>query len=70
MQHERTGGSGNTDIYTQLVKAIETDDKSAFDELINQIPNIDSLIQVNEVDNFYSLLGYACKYKRCHLAEK
>ena len=59
-----------SNIYTQLIKAIETDDKSAFDKLINQIPNIDSLIQVNEVDNFYSLLGYACKYKRCHLAEK
>jgi len=59
-----------SNVYTQLIRAIETDDKSAFDELINQIPNIDSLVQVNEVDNFYSLLGYACEYKRCHLAKK
>jgi len=60
----------NQDIYALLIKAIETDDQSAFDDLIKQIPNIDSLIQVNETDNFYSLLGFACKYKRCHLAEK
>jgi ankyrin repeat protein len=60
-----------SDIYAQLIKAIETDDQSVFDELINQVTDIDSLIQVNETDYYsYSLLGYACKYKRCWLAEK
>jgi FOG: Ankyrin repeat len=59
-----------SDVYPQLIKAIETDNKSVFDELINQIPDIDTLIQVNADDHFYTLLGYACKYKRCHLAEK
>ena len=60
----------NQDIYALLIKSIETDDQNTFDEFITQIPNLDSLIQVSETDNFYSLLGYACKYKRCHLAEK
>ena len=59
-----------SDVYAQLIKAIETDDKNSFDELSNQISHIDTLIQVNETDNFYSLLGYACKYNRYHLAEK
>jgi FOG: Ankyrin repeat len=59
------------DVYPQLIKAIETDDKSAFDKLINHIPNIDSLIKKNRNDNyFYTLLGFACKYKRCHFAEQ
>ena len=58
------------DVYQQLIKAIKTDDKSAFDKLINHIPNIDSLIQANKNENSYTLLGYACKYKRCHLAEQ
>ena len=59
-------------IYAPLIKAIETNDESAFDELITKISNINSLIpeNENESDNFYSLLGFACKYKCCHLAEK
>ena len=68
--NEVTEVSKISNIYSQLIKAIETDDKNVFDELINQISDIDVLIQVNEDENFYSLLGYACKYKRCHLAEK
>ena len=60
----------NQDSYMPLIKAIEANDQHAFDKLIEQIPNLDSLIQVSETDDFYSLLGYACKYKRCHLAEK
>ena len=59
-----------SDVYPQLIEAIETDDKSVFDKLIHHISNIDSLIQENEVGNFYSLLGLACKYKCCQLAEK
>jgi ankyrin repeat protein len=60
----------NQDSYVPLINAIETNDINAFDNLIEQIPNLDSLVQVSETDNFYSLLGYACKYKRCHLAER
>ena len=67
------------DVYQQLIKAIETDDKSAFDKLINHIPNIDTLIQIKKNDNyfftlwgydFYTLVGFACRYKRCHFVEK
>jgi FOG: Ankyrin repeat len=61
---------GIKNIYPQLIKAIKTDDKSTFDKLINHIPNIDSLIQENKNDNFYTLLGFACKYKRCHFVEQ
>ena len=63
------------DIYLQLLEAIEADNQNSFDELIKQIPNIDSLIPIKqeydyEVEISYSLLGYACKYKRYQLAEK
>ncbi|MCL2097390.1 MAG: ankyrin repeat domain-containing protein [Bacteroidales bacterium] len=63
-------------IYTQIIQAIETGNQNSFDELINKIPNIDSLILViqdpeyNEFAQYQSLLGYACKYKRCNLAKK
>lgn len=58
----------NQEIYAQLIKAIETDDHNFFDKSIKEISVIDTLIKVDE--NEYSLLGYACKYKRCDFAEK
>jgi ankyrin repeat protein len=58
-----------SDVYTQLIKAIEIDDQNSFDELIKQIADIDSFIPI-ENDFSYTLLGYACKYKRCGLAGK
>lgn len=57
-------------LYEQIEKAIKANDDDAFDLLIKDIPNLDSLIQEHGTDNSYSLLGYACKYNRCNIAEK
>jgi len=57
------------DLYQQLKSAIETGDEIAFSLLIKEIPCLDSLIQDNRTENSYTLLGYACKYKRCNMAE-
>ncbi|MDR1761754.1 MAG: ankyrin repeat domain-containing protein [Bacteroidales bacterium] len=58
------------DVYSQLIEAIKTNDQSSFDTLIKQIPVIDSLVQINENENYYSLLGYACKYRCYDFAQK
>ena len=61
----------NSDVYAQLIETIKTDDQKSFDELIEQIPDMDSLVQINGNEyEFYSLLGYACKHKRFDLAKK
>ena len=60
-------------IYETLIKAIQTDNHPAFDKLIKQVPDIDRMIPFPEpgyVDKDYSLLGFACKFKRCEMAEK
>ena len=56
-----------------LLKAIQTDDQSAFDRLIRQVQDIDRMIPYPDEgydEKSYSLLGLACAYKRCEIAEK
>ncbi|MDR2586574.1 MAG: ankyrin repeat domain-containing protein [Prevotellaceae bacterium] len=71
----RTSSSGDKtselefELYAKLIEAIQTDDSSTFDKLITQLSDINLLIPLDE-DEEYSLLGYACKYKRCLMAEK
>ena len=58
------------DVYVELIKAIKNDDRNSFDKYIKQVSEIDSFIQIDKDDYSYTLLGYACKYKRFDLAEK
>ncbi|GHT24845.1 hypothetical protein AGMMS4957_18580 [Bacteroidia bacterium] len=61
--------SENDDIYGKIFEAIKSNDESAFQKLVAEVNNLDTLITVNE-DEAYSILGYCCKYKRCLFAEK
>ena len=60
-------------LHEALTKAIRTDDRATFDRLISQVADINVMIPFEEpgdVDREYSLLGFACKFKRCAMAEK
>ena len=60
-------------LHEALTKAIRTDDRATFDRLLSQVADIDAMIPLEEPgddDREYSLLGFACKFKRCAMAEK
>ena len=60
-------------LHEALIKAIRTDDHTAFDRLLSQVADIDMMIPFEEPDydeKEFSLLGFACKFKRCAMAEK
>jgi ankyrin repeat protein len=69
-QSTQSASEQNTDIYPQLMAAIEANDQNSFDKLIKQVPDIDFLIPIDDEGNSASLLGYACQYQRCDLAKK
>jgi ankyrin repeat protein len=69
-QSQQNQSEENSEIYAQLLAAIEANDQNSFDKLIKQVPNIDFLIQVDDEGNCYSLLGYACQYQHCDIAKK
>ena len=62
-------------IYELLFEAIKNDDAKTFDRLLEQVPNIDSLLyndphEEESSDIGLTLLGYACKNGRCDFAKK
>ena len=70
-QQQETPLNGQA-LHEAVIKAIRTDDHPAFDRLISQNPEIDVLIPFEEpdyVDKEYTLLGFACKFKRCRMAK-
>jgi len=60
-------------LHEALIQALQSDDHPAFDRLLSQVADIDVMIPFKEPgyeDKEYSLLGFACKFKRCAMAEK
>jgi len=65
------GQAKDTDaIYKQLINAIKTNDSRSFDKLITLVPDIDAFVQVDNEQNAFTLLGYACKINNSQMVEK
>jgi len=57
-------------IYQQLIKAIEANDNRTFDKLISQIPDVNAFIEIENENNGFTLLGYACRENKISMVEK